>query len=77
MKFVIASSPFAGHLNPLLQIAGLLRGRGHEIIVHTATFLRDRAAGRDARLVPLLGKATSTSRDMPRAGAAHGPLRGR
>ena len=42
MKFVIASSPFAGHLSPLLQVAGLLRGRGHEIIVHTAAFLRDR-----------------------------------
>jgi UDP:flavonoid glycosyltransferase YjiC (YdhE family) len=64
MKFVIASSPFAGHLNPLLQIAGLLRGRGHEIIVHTASFLKNRAAGLDARFVPLHGNADFDSRDM-------------
>ncbi len=66
MKFVIASSPFAGHLNPLLQIAGLLRGRGQEIIVHTATFLEDRAAGLDARFVPLHGNAAG--RHAARAG---------
>jgi hypothetical protein len=64
MKFVIASSPFVGHLNPLLQIAGLLRGGGHEIIVHTATTLRDRAAGLDARFVPLRGDANFDARDM-------------
>jgi hypothetical protein len=64
MKSIIASSPFVGHLNPLLQIAGLLRARGHEIIVHTVTALRDRATGLDARFVPFHGSANFDSRDM-------------
>jgi UDP:flavonoid glycosyltransferase YjiC (YdhE family) len=74
MKFVIASSPFVGHLNPVLQIAGLLRGLGHEIIVHTATFLRARAAGLDARFVPLHGNADYDSRDIAAVFPEYGHL---
>jgi UDP:flavonoid glycosyltransferase YjiC (YdhE family) len=64
MKFIIASNPFAGHLNPLLQVASILRSRGHEIVVHTASFLKKSAVNLGFDFVPLQGNADFDSRDM-------------
>jgi UDP:flavonoid glycosyltransferase YjiC (YdhE family) len=64
MKFIVASNPFAGHLNPLLQVAGILRSRGHEIVVQTATALKKGVVELGFDFVPLPGKADFDSRDM-------------
>jgi UDP:flavonoid glycosyltransferase YjiC (YdhE family) len=62
MRFLIASTPALGHLNPLLQVGRLLKAKGHEIIVHTASWLRPYTAGLDAEFIPLLGKADFDTR---------------
>jgi hypothetical protein len=40
MKILIASTPAAGHLNPLLSIASLLVESGHEVAVQVNEDLR-------------------------------------
>src|SRR5277367_5986880 len=40
MKFLIASIPAAGHLNPLLSVASLLEESGHEVAVQVNEDLR-------------------------------------
>jgi MGT family glycosyltransferase len=64
MRFLVASTPVLGHLNPLIQVARLLKAKGHEIIVHTASWLRPYAAGLDAEFIPLLGKADIDTRNF-------------
>ncbi|MEJ0094587.1 MAG: nucleotide disphospho-sugar-binding domain-containing protein [Methylocella sp.] len=45
MKFLIASTPATGHLNPLLAIGRILIDEGHEVVGISASFLRDRIEG--------------------------------
>ncbi len=45
MKFLIASTPATGHLNPLLAIGRILIDEGHEVVGLSASFLRDRIEG--------------------------------
>ncbi len=42
MKILMASMPTAGHLNPLLGVAHLLRPEGHKIVCLTGSCVRDR-----------------------------------
>jgi MGT family glycosyltransferase len=45
MKILIASTNLTGHLNPLLSIGRLLIEEGHEVVVQTASVVRDRVEG--------------------------------
>jgi MGT family glycosyltransferase len=45
MKILIASTPLAGHLNPLLAIGRTLIDEGHEVLGLSATMMRDRIEG--------------------------------
>jgi MGT family glycosyltransferase len=42
MKILIACTNLAGHLNPMLSIGQLLIEEGHEVVVQTASIVRDR-----------------------------------
>ena len=42
MKIVIACTNLIGHLNPMLSIGRLLIEEGHEVVVQTASVVRDR-----------------------------------
>ncbi len=42
MKIVIACTNLAGHLNPMLSIGRILIEEGHEVVVQTASIVRDR-----------------------------------
>jgi MGT family glycosyltransferase len=75
MKIIIAAPPFLGHLNPMLSIAQILMSHGHEIVVTTATFLRDRVEGTGAKFVPLLAGADYDSRQMTTLFAEHSKLK--
>jgi UDP:flavonoid glycosyltransferase YjiC (YdhE family) len=51
-RFLIAGTPVPGHIAPLLAVARHLVGRGHEIVLHTASIFREAAEATGARFVP-------------------------
>jgi MGT family glycosyltransferase len=51
-RFLIAGTPVPGHISPLLAVCRHLVGRGHDIIMHTASVFRERAEAAGARFVP-------------------------
>jgi MGT family glycosyltransferase len=51
-RFLIAGTPVPGHIAPLLAVARHLAGRGHEIVLHTASIFREQAEATGARFVP-------------------------
>lgn len=51
-RFLIAGTPVPGHIAPLLALARHLAGRGHDIVLHTASIFRERAEAVGARFVP-------------------------
>jgi MGT family glycosyltransferase len=53
-RFLIAGTPVPGHIAPLLTVARHLAGRGHEIVLHTASVFRERSEAVGARFVPFL-----------------------
>jgi MGT family glycosyltransferase len=53
-RFLIAGTPVPGHIAPLLAVARHLIGRGHEVVLHTASIFRERAQAIGARFVPFL-----------------------
>ena len=57
MKILMASTPAVGHLNPLLAIARILRSRGDEVILTTATSLSSRVIEAGVRFEPLAPEA--------------------
>jgi MGT family glycosyltransferase len=71
MKFIIASPPFTGHLNPMLSIARTLIAGGHEVVVTTGTYLRKRVEAAGARFVPLLPGADFENGDMNKVHPEH------
>ena len=42
MKILMASTPAAGHINPMLAIGRVLMAGGHELVCLSGTWLRDR-----------------------------------
>jgi MGT family glycosyltransferase len=51
-RFLIAGTPVPGHISPLLAVCRHLAGRGHEVVMHTASIFRERAEAAGARFVP-------------------------
>ncbi|MGI3902435.1 MAG: nucleotide disphospho-sugar-binding domain-containing protein [Janthinobacterium lividum] len=57
MKILMASTPAVGHLNPLLAVAQILRSRGDDVVLATATSLASRVTEAGVRFVPLAPEA--------------------
>src|ERR1700732_323861 len=53
-RFLIAGTPVPGHITPLLAVARHLIGRGHEIVLHTASIFRERVEAIGAGFMPFL-----------------------
>jgi MGT family glycosyltransferase len=51
-RFLVAGTPVPGHISPLLAVCRDLVGRGHEVVMHTASIFRQRAEAAGARFVP-------------------------
>jgi UDP:flavonoid glycosyltransferase YjiC (YdhE family) len=71
MKFLVASPPMTGHLNPVLSIGRILMAHGHEVVVTTGSFLRPRVEATGARFIPLPPGADLDTRDMAALFPAH------
>ncbi|WP_042411431.1 glycosyltransferase [Streptacidiphilus carbonis] len=56
-KIIVAAPPVPGEVLPLLQLAGALAARGHDITVLTGTAFRSRVVDAGLRFAPLAGKA--------------------
>lgn len=57
MKVLMASTPAIGHLNPLLSVAQILRSRGDDVVLTTATALASRVTEAGLRFAPLAPEA--------------------
>src|SRR5690349_18443673 len=53
VRILIASTPANGHVNPMLAIARMLLGEGHEIAVYTGSAFRTRVEASGAAFFPL------------------------
>ncbi|HYZ23390.1 MAG TPA: nucleotide disphospho-sugar-binding domain-containing protein [Rhodopila sp.] len=50
-RFLIAGTPVPGHIAPLLAVARHLHGRGHEVVLYTASVFRDQVQAAGAHFV--------------------------
>jgi MGT family glycosyltransferase len=64
MKILMASTPATGHINPLLAIGHVLMAEGHELVVLSGSWLRDRIERTGAQFRPLLACADLDLRDI-------------
>ncbi len=64
MKIVLASSPAAGHLNPLLVVARMLQNAGHETAIYTGSLFREKAQAVGAKFYPLPADVDFDLRDI-------------
>lgn len=62
MKILIASTPAAGHLNPLLSVASLLVESGHEVAVQVNEDLRPAVEAAGHRSLPEISNAQTSGR---------------
>ena len=62
MRILIASTPAAGHLNPLLAIASLLVESGHEVAVQVNEDLRPAVEGAGHRFLLEIPNAQTSGR---------------
>ena len=56
-RFLIATMPFVGHVNPGLPVARRLIERGHEVRWYTGRRYRERVEATSAARVPSTGRA--------------------
>ena len=52
MRILLAATPLAGHVNPVVSVAGWLVEDGHEVVVTTGSRFRRRIEATGARFVP-------------------------
>ncbi len=64
MKVLVASTPAAGHLNPILAVSKILIAAGHEVVGLTGTWLRDRVEAAGMKFHPLPAGADLDTRDI-------------
>jgi MGT family glycosyltransferase len=67
MKFILASTPMAGHANPMLNAGRILREAGHEIVFTSSEAFRKQATTLGFRFAPLPAGASVDFTD-PNAG---------
>ncbi|MFG1925201.1 glycosyltransferase [Cryptosporangium sp. NPDC048952] len=63
-RVIVASVPLAGHVFPMIQIAGDLVAAGHDVTVVTGERFTDLAERAGARMRPLSGKAAFDDRRL-------------
>jgi MGT family glycosyltransferase len=61
---LMAVTPMAGHVNPMLTVAESLRSRGHDVLFNTADLFREQVESRLLHFVPLLGNANYDYRQL-------------
>jgi UDP:flavonoid glycosyltransferase YjiC (YdhE family) len=64
MKIVLAASPIAGHVNPLLVVARMLQNAGHETAIYTGSLFREKAQAAGSRFYPLPADVDFDLRDV-------------
>ncbi|HTW29327.1 MAG TPA: nucleotide disphospho-sugar-binding domain-containing protein [Acetobacteraceae bacterium] len=64
MKILMASTPAAGHINPLLAIGRVLIDDGHELVCLSGSWLRDRIEGAGMQFRALAPAADLDLRDI-------------
>jgi UDP:flavonoid glycosyltransferase YjiC (YdhE family) len=64
MKIILASTPVAGHVNPLLAAARILLAAGHEVVVTTGSVFRHKVEVTGARFHALAEGADLDVSDM-------------
>ena len=64
VKILVASTPAAGHLNPILAVSKILKAAGHEVVGLTGTWLRDRVEGAGLKFDALSAGADLDARDI-------------
>lgn len=64
MKILMASTPATGHINPMLAVGNVLMAGGHELVVLTGSWLRERIEQAGTRFQALPGRADADFRNM-------------
>lgn len=64
MKILMASTPATGHINPLLGVGHVLMAAGHELVVLSGSWLRDRIEQAGAQFRALPGRADADLRNI-------------
>jgi MGT family glycosyltransferase len=64
MKVLLASSPIAGHLNPLLVVARILKNAGHETALYTGSLFRKKIEAAGLGFFPLPADVDFDLRDF-------------
>lgn len=64
MKVLFASSPIAGHVNPLLVAARILKNAGHEAALYTGSLFREKAEAAGVGFFPLPADVDFDLRDF-------------
>src|ERR1700677_1491259 len=64
MKFLLASTPATGHINPLLAVGHVLMTEGHELVVLSGSWLQDRIERAGAQFRALPGRADADLRNI-------------
>jgi MGT family glycosyltransferase len=64
MKIVLAATPVAGHVNPLLVVARMLKNAGHETAIYTGSLFREKARATGSKFYPLPADVDFDLRDI-------------
>lgn len=64
MKILMVSTPATGHINPLLAVGHVLMAEGHELVVLSGSWLRDRIERAGAQFRALPGNADADFRNV-------------
>lgn len=67
MKVLLASSPLAGHLNPMLVAARVLKNAGHTVAFYTGSLFRENIEAAGMRFFPLPADVDYDMRDIDAA----------
>jgi UDP:flavonoid glycosyltransferase YjiC (YdhE family) len=67
MKVLLAASPIAGHFNPVLVAARLLRNAGHETAVYSGSLFREKVEAANIAFFPLPADVDFDLRDFSAA----------
>src|SRR5438270_14058265 len=75
-RFLMATMPMVGHVNPGLPIARRLMARGHEVCLYTGQRFQKRIEATEARFAPMREAHVSDDRDLNAAVPARSKLSG-
>ncbi len=64
MRILMASTPAAGHINPMLAVGHVLMAEGHELVVLSGSWLQDRIERAGAQFRALPGRADADLRNL-------------